>query len=169
MLCLHTMQEAHCKATVSFAKVTHISRSGKSPQFSVLGHVEATAVPRALGQLQDAGAFCAEPHMGGAYSTIAADVIARFQRLQGRDVRFVTGTDEHGEKIAAAAAAAGATPQEHCDAMVAKYIELWQLVRCWLHAAPKRYMLQAVRACCGCSVEPCLLRSTASLSRPKTV
>ena len=49
--------------------------------------------------------------------------------MRGREVRFVTGTDEHGEKIAESAAAAGATPQEHCDAMAAKYEELWRLVR----------------------------------------
>ena len=67
--------------------------------------------------------------MGGAYSTIAADVIARYQRLRGRRVRFVTGTDEHGEKIAASAAAAGLSPQDHCDSVVERYKELWKMVR----------------------------------------
>lgn len=71
---------------------------------------------------------CAEPHMGGAYSTIAADVMARFQRMCGREVRFVTGTDEHGEKIATSAEKAGASPQEHCDGIVARYKELWGMV-----------------------------------------
>ena len=47
----------------------------------------------------------AAPHMGSAYSTIAADVLARWQRLVGRRTVFLTGTDEHGEKIAAAAQA----------------------------------------------------------------
>ena len=50
------------------------------------------------------------------------------QRLRGRPVRFVTGTDEHGEKIALAAAKAGLQPQEHCDSIVAQYKDLWQKV-----------------------------------------
>lgn len=68
----------------------------------------------------------AAPHMGSAYPTIAADALARFQRLQGRDVNFITGTDEHGEKIALAAAAKGRAPKEHCDAVAAEYQLLWK-------------------------------------------
>ena len=63
--------------------------------------------------------------MGGAYSTIAADVLARYQRLRGKKVTFVTGTDEHGEKIALSAQKAGLTPQEHCDQIAAMYQQLW--------------------------------------------
>lgn len=70
--------------------------------------------------------------MGSAYPTIAADVLARFHRLSGRPVRFVTGTDEHGEKIALAAAKRGMQPQEHCDDIVASYKHLWKLVRALL-------------------------------------
>jgi len=70
----------------------------------------------------------AAPHMGSAYPTVAADVVARYQRLAGRRVRFVTGTDEHGEKIALAAAAAGLEPQAHCDAVAAQYRALWEAV-----------------------------------------
>jgi methionyl-tRNA synthetase len=66
--------------------------------------------------------------MGGAYSTIAADVVARFQRLQGKRVRFITGTDEHGEKIALSAEKAGLSPQAHCDGIALRYKELWQKV-----------------------------------------
>ncbi|KAH8497116.1 hypothetical protein H0E87_019711 [Populus deltoides] len=68
----------------------------------------------------------APPHMGSAYTTIAADAIARFQRLLGKKVIFVTGTDEHGEKIAASAAAAGSTPSEHCDVISQAYKTLWK-------------------------------------------
>ncbi|KAG0567910.1 hypothetical protein M758_7G105300 [Ceratodon purpureus] len=68
----------------------------------------------------------AAPHMGSAYPTIAADALARFHRLQGRDVNFITGTDEHGEKIALAAAAKGRAPKEHCDAVAAEYQLLWK-------------------------------------------
>jgi len=67
--------------------------------------------------------------IGSAYTTIAADDIARFQRLRGRRVTLVTGTDEHGEKIAAAAAAKGQAPKQHCDGVVAAFQDLWRLVR----------------------------------------
>ncbi|KNA10938.1 hypothetical protein SOVF_139570 [Spinacia oleracea] len=68
----------------------------------------------------------APPHMGSAYTTIAADAIARFQRLMEKKVIFVTGTDEHGEKIATAAAATGSSPNEHCDTISQAYRLLWK-------------------------------------------
>lgn len=68
----------------------------------------------------------APPHMGSAYTTIAADAIARFQRLRGNKVIFITGTDEHGEKIAAAAEASGNSPIEHCDTVSYAYRMLWK-------------------------------------------
>ncbi|KAJ9175698.1 hypothetical protein P3X46_014227 [Hevea brasiliensis] len=68
----------------------------------------------------------APPHMGSAYTTIAADAISRFQRLLGKKVIFVTGTDEHGEKIATAAAARGSSPSEHCDVVSQAYKTLWK-------------------------------------------
>lgn len=55
------------------------------------------------------------PHIGHAYTTLACDVLARFMRLDGRDVRFVTGTDEHGQKVEKAAQAAGMDPQAFTD------------------------------------------------------
>ncbi|KAA8539441.1 hypothetical protein F0562_026133 [Nyssa sinensis] len=67
----------------------------------------------------------APPHMGSAYTTIAADAIARFQRLSGKKVIFITGTDEHGEKIATAAAAHNSNPSEHCDVISQAYKALW--------------------------------------------
>ena len=57
----------------------------------------------------------ARPHLGHAYCTIAADVQARFRRQRGREVLFLTGTDEHGSKIEKAAAKAGITPQQLVD------------------------------------------------------
>src|ERR1700712_5228904 len=55
------------------------------------------------------------PHIGHAYTSIAADVMARFKRLDGYDVFFLTGTDEHGQKVEQAAAAAGVDPQTFVD------------------------------------------------------
>ncbi|NJN86168.1 MAG: methionine--tRNA ligase [Leptolyngbyaceae cyanobacterium SL_7_1] len=66
------------------------------------------------------------PHIGSAYTTMAADVMARFQRLRGKSVLFITGTDEHGQKIQRTAEALGRSPQEHCDLIAAKYAALWQ-------------------------------------------
>jgi methionyl-tRNA synthetase len=56
-----------------------------------------------------------EPHIGHAYTTLACDVLARFKRLDGYDVTFLTGTDEHGQKVEKAAAAAGLDPQAFTD------------------------------------------------------
>ncbi len=65
------------------------------------------------------------PHIGHAYSTIIADTLARFKRLTGYDVLFLTGTDEHGQKVEKAARDRGLTPQEHCDLMVGPFKDLW--------------------------------------------
>lgn len=56
-----------------------------------------------------------KPHIGHAYTTLACDAIARFMRLDGREVMFVTGTDEHGQKVEASALRAGKSPQQFCD------------------------------------------------------
>lgn len=58
------------------------------------------------------------PHIGHAYTTIAADTLARWQRSRGRRVRFLTGTDEHGQKVLQAAVARGMSPKQHCDDIV---------------------------------------------------
>ncbi|BAZ42071.1 methionyl-tRNA synthetase [Calothrix sp. NIES-4101] len=68
------------------------------------------------------------PHIGSAYTTIAADAIARFQRLLGHSVLLVTGTDEHGQKIQRSAEAKGLNPQEFCDQIVPNFISLWELL-----------------------------------------
>jgi len=67
-----------------------------------------------------------EPHLGHAYETILGDVLCRYLRLFGRDVRFLTGIDEHGQKIVEAAAKAGVTPQEHCDRMSDRFQAVWE-------------------------------------------
>ena len=61
------------------------------------------------------------PHIGHAYTMIATDALARFRRLDGMDVRFLSGTDEHGQKIADTAAASGVQPIELCDKHVAMF------------------------------------------------
>jgi methionyl-tRNA synthetase len=67
----------------------------------------------------------ARPHIGHAYTTIACDTIARRQRLMGFDTYFLTGTDEHGQKIERAAQAAGKTPQQLTDEVSAEFRALW--------------------------------------------
>jgi len=66
----------------------------------------------------------AAPHLGHAYSTIAADVMARHMRQRGEDVFFLTGTDEHGEPVALAAETMGLTPQELVDRNAPRFIDL---------------------------------------------
>jgi len=66
------------------------------------------------------------PHLGHAYTTVAADVLCRFRRLQGRPVHFLTGTDEHGEKILRTAQDKGLSPKEWTDQIVPRWTEVWQ-------------------------------------------
>ena len=67
-------------------------------------------------------------HIGHSYCSVAADTIARFKRMQGYDVYFLTGTDEHGQKIERKAAQAGTTPKEYVDGIVANVKKLWELM-----------------------------------------
>lgn len=66
------------------------------------------------------------PHIGHAYTTIAADILARKNRLFGNKVFFLTGTDEHGQKVEKAAAGRGRSPKEHSDLMVGNFKSLWK-------------------------------------------
>src|SRR5512135_2086681 len=66
------------------------------------------------------------PHIGHAYTTIIADALARFQKLAGKDVFFLTGTDEHGQKIEKAAAEKGMTPLALADSVVGRAQDLWK-------------------------------------------
>jgi methionyl-tRNA synthetase len=67
-----------------------------------------------------------QPHIGHAYTTIAADVLARYHRMRGREVFFLTGTDEHGQKVQQAAEERGLSPKEHADLMVENFKSLWK-------------------------------------------
>ncbi|HBP38512.1 MAG TPA: methionine--tRNA ligase [Clostridiales bacterium] len=67
-------------------------------------------------------------HIGHSYTTVAADAMARYKRLQGYDVMFLTGTDEHGQKIQRKAEACGVTPQQYVDNIVTGIKDLWQLL-----------------------------------------
>ena len=66
------------------------------------------------------------PHIGHAYTTIIADAIARFERMMGREVFFLTGTDEHGQKVQKAAEQKGLSPKELADRVVVNYKKLWK-------------------------------------------
>lgn len=68
------------------------------------------------------------PHLGHAYESILTDVMARFKRLDGYDVKFLTGTDEHGEKVAKTAEENGVTAQEFADKNAAKFVEMTKLL-----------------------------------------
>jgi len=69
-----------------------------------------------------------KPHLGTAYCTIMADTLTRFHKLFGEDSYFLTGTDEHGQKVEQAAAKRGITPQQHCDDMVQNFQKSWKAI-----------------------------------------
>ncbi len=66
-----------------------------------------------------------EPHLGHAYTTVLADVLARYHRLMGDEVIFLTGTDEHGQKVQQAAEKRGVDPQAHCDELSPRFAAVW--------------------------------------------
>ncbi len=78
----------------------------------------------------------ANPHIGTAYTTILADTMARYHRMLGDDTFFLTGTDEHGDKIARSAAAKGIEPQQFVDEISGKFNALWPK----LHVFPNRFI-----------------------------
>lgn len=69
-----------------------------------------------------------KPHVGTAYTTIIADVIARYKKIEGFDVKFVTGTDEHGQKIEQTAISKNITPKEWVDIMSLEFKKMWELL-----------------------------------------
>jgi methionyl-tRNA synthetase len=66
------------------------------------------------------------PHIGHAYTTVLADVLTRFHKLAGDRTFFLTGTDEHGQKVQQAADKAGVTPKEHCDKYAKRFLDAWK-------------------------------------------
>ena len=66
-----------------------------------------------------------KPHLGSTYTTLACDTLARYHRLKGDEVIFITGVDEHGQKIQKTAELKGKSPQKHCDEITSFYKELW--------------------------------------------
>ena len=70
----------------------------------------------------------AAPHLGGTYSTIVCDTIARYKRMMGFDVKFLTGTDEHGQKIERSAREQGIEPKALADSVAAQYRDLWKSI-----------------------------------------
>ncbi len=68
------------------------------------------------------------PHLGTAYTTVAADALARYRRMLGEDVFFLTGLDEHGQKVATAARENGLSPQEWVDSIAPRFREVWDLL-----------------------------------------
>ena len=68
------------------------------------------------------------PHIGHCYTTVACDCLARYKRARGYDVMFLTGTDEHGQKIEQKAKEQGITPQEYVDGIVANFRKLWDFI-----------------------------------------
>ena len=69
-----------------------------------------------------------KPHFGNTYEAIATDAIARYKRQRGYDVRFMTGTDEHGQKVQNLAEKTGVTPQAYVDNVSSQIKDLWKLM-----------------------------------------
>lgn len=78
-----------------------------------------------------------KPHIGNSYEIVLTDALARYKRLQGYDVFFLTGTDEHGQKIEEYAAAAGVSPKEYVDKVSGEIREIKQLL-CRNPRCPKK-------------------------------
>ncbi len=91
-----------------------------------IGGVEATPMKKTFYLTTPIYYPNARPHVGSAYTTIVCDVVARYKRMCGYDVAFLTGTDEHGEKLERAAAAAGMSPQEFVAEKRKLFIALWE-------------------------------------------
>ena len=87
------------------------------------------------------------PHIGHAYTSIAADVMARFKRLDGYDVFFLTGTDEHGQKVEQAAREAGVDPQTYVDRISADFQDMTRAMGVsnddWIRTTEQRHKVSS--------------------------
>ena len=88
------------------------------------------------------------PHVGSAYTTIVCDVIARYKRMCGYDVAYLTGTDEHGVNIERAAEKAGITPQQLVDKNEKIFRDLWKLLGITHHGFRSHHFATSTRARC---------------------
>ena len=80
-----------------------------------------------------------KPHIGNTYEIVLADSIVRFKKLNGYDVYFQTGTDEHGEKIQIKAKDAGKTPQQFVDEVAAEIKRIWDLRQVCANYCPRTH------------------------------
>ena len=106
------------KLTYDRTKLRLICRNGKRCDMEKKPYYITTAIAYTSGK----------PHIGNTYEVILADAIARFRRMEGYDVRFQTGTDEHGQKIEDKATAAGMSPKEFVDRTAAEVKRIWDLM-----------------------------------------
>ena len=100
-----------------------------------------------------------KPHIGNTYEIVLADSIARFRRQEGYDVRFQTGTDEHGQKIELKAEEAGVTPKEFVDGVSGEIKRIWDLMnRRFLRSSTIRvtFTRDIMKACIVHLVNPSL-------------
>ena len=100
------------------------------------------------------------PHVGPRLHTIAADALARARRLQGHDVFFLTGTDEHGQNIERIAREKGMPPQEYCDTIAARFQELWERARHHATTASSAPPTSSTSAACSSCGRGCARRTT---------
>ena len=106
----------------------------------------------------------AEAHIGHAYCTTMCDILARYKRMRGVETYFLTGTDEHGEKIQKKAMEKGVTPQEYVDEIAAKFQHLWKQLRIsnddFIRTTQERHTKHdRILACVGRTKEPGKLRT----------
>ena len=97
------------------------------------------------------------PHIGHAYTTLVCDSVARYHRMLGEDVRFLTGTDEHGQKIERSAAQAGISPKEFTNRISAEYRQLWDQLgirRCGTHALDGQHERSTPESALGARERP---------------
>ena len=96
------------------------------------------------------------PHIGHAYEKVLADVIARYHRLKGENVFFLTGVDQHGQKVQQSAAKAGVPPAEFVKEITQKFVDLWKKLDVqydeWAETTNERHKKVVREFCSACSM-----------------